>query len=411
MVGFFGMEGSAGYAAVQSSVKFTALSDRNGASVPGPATIKIPLQPQEYPDPGTLIPGDALAVARLSPAPSPPTTQQLNGGHKITSGRSAMSSAPRFLFAAILSIAALNTTQAQANSAIKVGNSSAQAFNFLPLPIGIEQKFFEKNGVDVTEVDLGGSAKLHQAMTAGALDMGLGAGTDIAFAVKGAPEKAVAAIAITPALFGVIVQYDSPIKKLSDLKEKRIGISTVGSLTQWLAFQIAKKEGWDPKSFTFVTDGSEYTPQMAALETNAIDAQISGAALGWNLELKKKGRLLAPASEWVGAFLQNVVFASDDIIKKDPAAVRSFIKGWLEGVAYMASHKKETIAFARTKDNFAEEVEEKQYANVMPSFSKDGTFPPNAVAPVKASFVDLGILPTEPDMSKYMTEEFLPGHK
>jgi len=323
-----------------------------------------------------------------------------------------MSFAPRLLFAAaILSVAALNTAPARANSAIKVGNSSAQAFNFLPLGIGIEQKFYEKNGVDVTEIDFGGSAKLHQAMTAGAIDFGLGAGPDIQFAVKGAPEKAVAAIAITPALFGVIVQYDSPIKKLSDLKGKRIGISTVGSLTQWLAFQIAKKEGWDPKSFTFVTDGSETTPQVAALETHAIDAQISSAALGWNLELQKKGRLLAPASEWVGAFLQNVIFASTDIIQKNPAAVRGFIKGWLEAVAYMGSHKTETIAFARTKDHFAEEVEQKQYTNVMPSFSKDGTFPPAAVAPVQESFVDLGILPTKPDMSKYMTEEFLPGHK
>jgi ABC-type nitrate/sulfonate/bicarbonate transport system substrate-binding protein len=313
------------------------------------------------------------------------------------------------LAAALLGIGASNVAPALANSAIKVGNSSAQAFNFLPLGIGIEQKFFEKNGVDVSEVDLGGSAKLHQAMTAGAIDLGLGAGTDIAFLVKGAPETAVGAIAITPALFGVIVQYDSPIQKLSDLKEKRIGISTVGSLTQWLAFQIAKKEGWDPHSFTFVTDGSEYTPQLAALETHAIDAQISGAALGWNLELQKKGRLLAPASEWVGAFLQNVVFASNDIIQKDPEAVRGFLKGWLEGVAYMGSHKDETIAFARSKDHFAEDVEQKQYTNVMPSFSKDCTFPPDAVAPVRASFVDLGILPTEPDMSKYMTEKFLPG--
>ena len=313
------------------------------------------------------------------------------------------------LAAALLGIGASNVAPALANSAIKVGNSSAQAFNFLPLGIGIEQKFFEKNGVDVSEVDLGGSAKLHQAMTAGAIDLGLGAGTDIAFLVKGAPETAVAAIAITPALFGVIVQYDSPIQKLSDLKEKRIGISTVGSLTQWLAFQIAKKEGWDPHSFTFVTDGSEYTPQLAALETHAIDAQISGAALGWNPELQKKGRLLAPASEWVGAFLQNVVFASNDIIQKDPEAVRGFLKGWLEGVAYMGSHKDETIVFARSKDHFAEDVEQKQYTNVMPSFSKDGTFPSDAVAPVRASFVDLGILPTEPDMSKYMTEKFLPG--
>jgi ABC-type nitrate/sulfonate/bicarbonate transport system substrate-binding protein len=312
---------------------------------------------------------------------------------------------------AILGPLLASIVQPAAAAAIKVGNSSAQAFNFLPLALGIQEKFFAANGVDVTEIDLGGSAKLHQAMTAGALDLGLGAGTDIAFLVKGAPETAVGAIAITPALFGVIVPYDSPIRQLGDLKGKRIGISTVGSLTQWLAFQIAKKEGWDPQSFIFITDGSEYTPQLAALETNAIDAQISGAALGWNLETQKKGRLLAPASEWVGAFLQNVIFASNDLLKQDPNAVRGFLKGWLEGVAYMGSHKAETIALARTKDNFGAEVEEKQYTNVMPSFSTDGTFPPAAVAPVKSSFVELGILPTEPDMSQYMTEQYLPAHQ
>jgi ABC-type nitrate/sulfonate/bicarbonate transport system substrate-binding protein len=345
----------------------------------------------------------------LSPrSPERATDKDPRGGPTMTISRHRR----RFTLRATLPIVGLMlaaTTPPARAAEIKVGNSSAQAFNFLPLPLGIQQKFFADNGVDVIEIDLGGSAKLHQAMIAGAIDLGLGAGTDIAFLVKGAPEMAVGAIAITPALFGVIVPYDSPIHELSDLKDKRIGISTVGSLTQWLAFQIVKKEGWDPHSFTFITDGSEYTPQLAALETNAIDAQISGAALGWNLETQKKGRLLAPASAWVGAFLQNVIFASNDLIKKDPGAVRSFLKGWLEGVAYMASHKAETIAFARTKDNFGEEVEEKQYTDVMPSFSTDGTFPPAAVEPVKSSFVELGILPTEPDMSEYMTEQFLPG--
>ncbi|HEY3919718.1 MAG TPA: ABC transporter substrate-binding protein [Stellaceae bacterium] len=318
------------------------------------------------------------------------------------------------LVAAILA-AALGSTvtagPAPAATAIKVGNSSAPAFNFLPLALGIEQHFFADNGVDVTEIDLEGSAKLHQAMTAGAIDLGLGAGTDIAFLVKGAPEMAVGAIALTPALFGVIVPYDSPVHQLSDLKGKRIGVSTVGSLTQWLAFQIAKKEGWDPKSFTFIADGSTYPAQLAALETNAIDAQISGAALGWNLEAQKKGRLLAPASDWVGAFLQNVVFASNDIIQKNPDAVRGFLKGWYQGVAFMAQHRAKTIALARERDKFSEEIEQKQYDTVMPSFSTDGTFPAAAVDPVRSSFVELGILPTEPDMSQYMTERFLPSKK
>ncbi len=307
-------------------------------------------------------------------------------------------------------VACLGHRPAQA-AIIRVGNSSAQAFNFLPLAIGIQKKFFETNGVIVEEVDLGGSAKLHQAMVAGAIDLGLGAGTDIAFLVKGAPEVAVGAIALTPALFGIIVPYDSPIHSLAALKGKRIGISTVGSLTQWLAFQLAKKEGWSPNDFTYVADGSEYPPQIAALETNAIDAQVTGAALGWQLEAQKKGRLLAPASDFVGAFLQNVIFASDDLVQRNPAAISAFLKGWLEGVAFMAQHRAETIAIARSLDHFSPEVEDKQYDSVMPSFSTDGRFPPAAVAAVRGSFVELGILPTEPDMSKYLTERFLPPKK
>jgi ABC-type nitrate/sulfonate/bicarbonate transport system substrate-binding protein len=318
-----------------------------------------------------------------------------------------MISATRVVTAVLALILVTSASGSQAEP-VRVGNSSAQAFNFLPLAIGIQQKIYAANGVDVQEVDLGGSAKLHQAMTAGAIDLGLGAGTDIAFLVKGAPEIAVGAIALTPALFGVIVPYNSPIHSLADLKGKRIGISTVGSLTQWLAYQIAKKQGWDPHSFTFVTDGSEYGAQLAALETNAIDAQISGAALGWNLEQQKKGRLLAPASDFVGPFLQNVIFASNDIVQRDPDAVRGFLKGWYQAVAFMAQHRAETIEFARSLDHFSAEIENKQYDSVMPSFSTDGTFPPAAVEPVKSSFVELGILPIEPDMTKYMTEQFLP---
>ncbi len=309
------------------------------------------------------------------------------------------------LVAAILACAAVRPALADT---LRVGNSSAPAFNFLPLTVGVQQKFFAAQGIDIEVVNLEGSAKLHQTILAGAIDLGLGAGTDIAFLVKGAPEIGVGAIAVSPALFGIIVPYNSPIHALADLKGKRIGISTVGSLTQWLVLQLAKKEGWTRDDLTFVTDGSSYPPQLAALETGEIDAQVSGAALGWDLEQRKKGRLLAPASDFVGAFLMNVIYASNDLVQRNPAAIRAFLKGWYEAVDLMARNKAQTIEIARTVDHFSQEVEDKQYDDVMPSLSRDGTFPPEAVAAVKNSFVDLGILQTEPDMTQYLTTTFLP---
>jgi NitT/TauT family transport system substrate-binding protein len=309
------------------------------------------------------------------------------------------------LVVALFAVASLRPVPA---ATLRVGNSSAPAFNFLPLTIGVQQKFFAAQGLDIEIVNLEGSAKLHQTMVAGAIDMGLGAGTDIAFLVKGAPEIAVGAITISPAQLGVVVPSNSPIHALADLKGKRIGVSTVGSLTQWLALQLAKKQGWTRDDLIFVTDGSTSPPQLAALETGEVDAQVSAAALGWYLEEQQKGRLLAPASDFVGAFLMNVIYASHDIVQRDPEAIRAFLKGWYEAVDFMARDKAQTIQIARSVDHFSQAVEDKQYDDVMPSLSRDGTFPPEAVAPVKNSFVELGILPTEPDMTQYLTTAFLP---
>jgi hypothetical protein len=43
--------------------------------------------------------------------------------------------------------------------------------------------------------------------------------------------------------------------------------------------------------------------------------------------------------------------------------------------------------------------------------STDGKFPAEGLEGVRRSFVDLGILPSEPDLSKYVTEKFLPDAK
>ncbi|HKT19973.1 MAG TPA: ABC transporter substrate-binding protein [Stellaceae bacterium] len=322
--------------------------------------------------------------------------------------RSLRALSPALLLAASLAAGLLLPSITPARSAaVRVGKSSAVAFNFDPVDIGIREKFFQNVGLDVEVVNLAGSAKLQQAMIAGSVEFGLGAGTDVAFLVKGAPEVAVGAIALTPALFGVTVPYDSPARTLADLKGKRIGISTVGSLTQWLALQLEKKQGWPPNSLTMVTDGSSPPPQLAALKTGQIDAQISSVGFGWNLEQHKEGRLLAPASEFVGPFLMNVIFTTDTVVQQDPDTIRRFLNAWYQAVDFMARHKAETVAIARSIDHYSPEVEDKQYDVVMPSMSLDGRFPPEAVATVRHSFVELRILDSEPDMSKYLTERFL----
>ncbi len=292
---------------------------------------------------------------------------------------------------------------------VRVGSPSVQSFSFLPLRLGIAHGFFSRYGIDAEEVTLNGSARLHQAMTAGSLDIALGAGPDLIFLVKGAPEIAVANMAGAPLLLGVIVPYDSPARTADDLKGKRIGISTVSSLTQWMMRELARQKGWGPDSLTYVTVGAELPNQVAALVTGQIDAVVSSTALGLQLAETKRGRLLFPASDIVKDFMIHTIFASEKMAQDNPDAVRRFLKGWFDTIAFMRANKDETVRASQARTNFSTEVEETQYDLVMPMFSDTGRFEQTALATIQRSFVDLGLIDKEPDLTKYCTEQFLPA--
>ena len=73
------------------------------------------------------------------------------------------------------------------------------------------------------------------------------------------------------------------------------------------------------------------------------------------------GRMLFPASEIVHTFLGNAIFATDRALQERPDHVRHFIRGWFETIAYMRSHKAETVAISRSISHYDEEVANREY--------------------------------------------------
>jgi ABC-type nitrate/sulfonate/bicarbonate transport system substrate-binding protein len=298
---------------------------------------------------------------------------------------------------------------AQAADTVVVGKASPGAFSFVPPDIGVAEGIFAKHGIAIETVGLSGSAKLHQAMAAGNLDIGLGAGSDLIFPIKGVPEIAIAAMAGPPLLMSIIVPWDSATHAPDDLKGKRMGISTVNSLTQWLALELARQKGWGPDAYTFVTVGAEPAPQIAALVTGQIDALVSATATGLRLAQEKRGRNLLPASDIVTNFMIHAIYASNKMVAERPEVIRRFLAAWFETIAFMYAQKQETVRVSRTVTNFPQDIEEQEYDIVMPMFSRDGRFVPRALAVLQRSFVDLHLLDSEPDLTKYYTERFLPS--
>jgi NitT/TauT family transport system substrate-binding protein len=291
---------------------------------------------------------------------------------------------------------------------LHVGKASPTSDVMLPVDIGVKTGIFGKHGLDVEIVTFSGGAKLHQGMAAGAIDIGVGAGPEFALLARGAQEMAIANAAGPAPFLGVGVGADSKAKTLDDLKGAKIGVSSNGSLTFWLAQELARVKGWGPGGVTIVTTGNEAQSYVAALRTHAIDAFISTTSLSLQLDEKNEGRLLAPVTSFTGNMAAGVIFATKATISDHPDQVRRFLAGWLDTIEYMRQHKAETVTMTAALTGFSQKVESEEYDLTMGMFSKDGKFDAQSLATLQRSFADLKLLETPPDMGKLYTEEFLP---
>jgi len=307
-------------------------------------------------------------------------------------------------------LGALRAVPARAATKLRVGKAVAENWGNVPLDIGMQFGIFDKHGIEVEELIFAGGAKLAQAVTAGEVDIALSGGPDMVYLAKGAPEIAVGTIADTAAFMGISVGSKSTARGIDDLKGKKIGVTSQGSTTYWLVYQLNRAKGWtgDDAAKPIVIGGSP-AAGFAGLKTGDIDADVGGTSTGYQLEEHGDGRLLIDCSEYVPPIALYLIFASTALVKQNPDAVRGFLKGWYDSIAFMKSHKTESVPIAAKVMGYTPGVAERMYNTLMGRFSSDGKFNPQAFETLRESFIDMKTLdPNSVDMSKFYTTEFLP---
>jgi ABC-type nitrate/sulfonate/bicarbonate transport system substrate-binding protein len=306
----------------------------------------------------------------------------------------------------LIAAAVLAATSASAE-ALRVGKAGREAFSFVPVDIGVRTGIFKRHGLDVEIANFGGDAKLQQAMAADGIDIALGSGPGLAFIVKGSPVKGIAAMAGPPLLFALVVRNDDTIKTVDDLKGRRIGISTVGSVTSWITSEVSRQRGWGVDGITQVPIG-ENASRIAAVRSKALDGCIVDIASALNYVQRGDGRILLRFNDLVKDFILHVIFATDKAIAEQPEALRGFLAGWFETIALMRKDKARSVEIAAQVMGTDTATAEKIYDELMPMFSDTGRFDPKALVVLRRSFVEMKTLPEEPDMGRLYTEAFLP---
>jgi ABC-type nitrate/sulfonate/bicarbonate transport system substrate-binding protein len=296
---------------------------------------------------------------------------------------------------------------AAAAESLRVAKVVPFAWTFTPLDIGMQTGIFAKHGLDIEASASAGDAKLQQLLTAGSVDIGIGSGPGMAFSVKGVPAKAVAAMYGPPRNIAVMVGYDSDIKTVDDLKGRKLGATTVGSLTAWVGERINAKKGWGTNGITVVAIGG-MPPARAAIKTHQIDGYIGALEVGYMLEEANEWRIITTAAPFVDHFITHVIFARDELVEKRPETVRAFLAAWFETIAFMKANKDKSVEISAKVIDVSPAVAARTYDEQMPYFSMDGTFDPLAVATLKASFIEMGLLKEPPDDSSLFTTQFVP---
>jgi ABC-type nitrate/sulfonate/bicarbonate transport system substrate-binding protein len=314
---------------------------------------------------------------------------------------------PKFFRAFLCLLVMLLAAPAHAAEKLRVGKAVAFAWTFTPLDIGIQTGIFAKHGLEIEASDATGDAKLQQALTADSLDVGIGSGPGMAFMAKGVPAKAVAAMAGVPRNMAVMVGYNSTAKTVDDLRGKKLGVTTVGSLTDWIGKRINALKGWGAEGITTVPIGG-MPPARAAIKTGQIDGYIGALETGYALEEAKEWRVITTATPFVDDFITHVFFVREDVIAKRPEAVRAFLKGWFETIAFMKANKDKTVEITSKVLNLSPAVIGRAYDEQIPIFSTDGTFDPKAVTALKQSFIEMGLLKEIPDDKVMFTTQFVP---
>jgi ABC-type nitrate/sulfonate/bicarbonate transport system substrate-binding protein len=288
-----------------------------------------------------------------------------------------------------------------------VGKSVSTLLAYTPIDVGLANDFYQQRGLELEVVSFNGAARMHQAIVSGAIDIALGSGATMSDVGKGEPSLCIAQTLGPPADIAIIVPYDSPIKTTDDMRGKVTGVASTGSVTEWVLFELARQKAWPIGDMKTVGLGGSQAA-VAAIRTKQVEAVVGDVAIGLFLEPQKVGRVLVPCSTYISDFIMHANYASTKVMTEQPDAVSAFCAAWFEAVALMQKDKDQTVRIATPIMKFDAAIVAASYDIIIPPMSRTGRFDPKGLATLARSYVEMKQLPTEPDMSKFYTEKFLP---
>lgn len=281
----------------------------------------------------------------------------------------------RFLHVvALLCITALSGAQAQPveqrDVTISIGT---WVIPYLPLPLAQAKGYFKDEGINATIQNFqAGGSKALQALVGGSTDTVVGY-YDHTISMQ-AQHKDVRCVILLNALPGEVIAVRKgvtpPITSLKDFKGRKIGVTALGSSTEFQLRYQAGKVGVTPDDMTVVPVGAGPTA-IAAVERKAIDAIVTQDPTATVMQRRGLVDILLDArtldgtlKAFGGRYPTTCLYTTGAYIESHPGTIQHLVNAFARALRFIADNTPADIVAALPpeyvlgdKDTFTEIVE------------------------------------------------------
>ncbi len=200
---------------------------------------------------------------------------------------------------------------------------------------------------DGLNVEISVSEKGVEIMAAGQADLAITSPNRFIGAIDQGLEATIVGPTVDVTPLYVAVGDKVPASKIEDLpKGTKFGISAFGSTGHYATVKVAQSLGWEESDYELVLLGGLPAIQ-AGIKRGVIDAFLWSSVPVYTMEAEGHAKVLGSAAEMIGANPGDVIVASNEVIKRNPGAVRAFCEGFYAANSRMIDNPDEAAGLLK----------------------------------------------------------------
>lgn len=315
--------------------------------------------------------------------------------------------AQRWLIAVLTGVMVCGAALAQPRT-VKVAATSKEVLDNLPLFVGMKMGFFEEAGQKLDVAYFRGGGEVVRAITTRSVDVGATPSASAVLIAAGRGERLKIVSGSGAPMAGVVwvVEPGSPIRTVADLKGKKVGFSSPGSLTYTVILAVLRKEGLD-KDVQLVRVGSP-GDSWAAVKNKVVDAGWHVSPPIYGLIAKNEARIVVDAAKYVQEYQQTVVAAMEEVLGKEPDVIRTFLRARAKAVKFISDEPEKTISIWAEELKIPVEAARLAYRDLPKGYYETGAPKTANLKGALQEVMDAGALKQPLDLEKVQDLRFLP---